>query len=221
MLQATSDDRPTRRSTDEASDREASDSTIRRRRAACGKLASVSSAALPPRLVVRRLARAGDAEIAALAALLVDVVDGGASVGFMQPLDLARAEAFWRGVAAGVARGERALFVAEDGALGAIVGTVQLVLHQPENQPHRADVAKMLVRRSARRRGIGAALMRAAEDEARERDRTLLVLDTASADAERLYARLGWQRCGTIPGYALLPHGGPCDTTYFYRVLAG
>ena len=219
-MQATSDDRPTRRSTDEASDREASDSTIRRRRAACGKLASMSSAALPHRLVVRRLERASDAEIAALAALPVDVVDGGASVGFMQPLDIARAEAFWRGVAVGVARGERALFVAEDGAPGAIVGTVQLVLHQPENQPHRADVAKMLVRRSARRRGIGAALMRAAEMEARERERTLLVLDTASADAERLYARLGWQRCGTIPGYALLPQGGPCDTTYFYRVLA-
>jgi GNAT superfamily N-acetyltransferase len=180
----------------------------------------MSGAAVSPRPVVRRLARAGDAEIAALAELLVDVVEGGASVGFMQPIDLARAEAFWRGVAAGVARGERALFVAEDGEPGAIVGTVQLVVQQPENQPHRADVAKMLVRRGARRRGIGAALMKAAEDEARGLDKTLLVLDTASADAERLYARLGWQRCGTIPGYALLPGGGPCDTTYFYRVLA-
>jgi len=181
----------------------------------------MSGAAPPSGLVVRRLAQAGDAEIAGLAALLVDVVDGNSSVGFTHPLDLARAEAFWRGVAAGVERRERALFVAEDGAAGAIVGTVQLVLHLPENQPHRADVAEMLVRRSARRRGIGAALMRAAEDEARQRDRTLLVLDTASADAERLYARLGWQRCGTIPGFALLPRGGPCDTTYFYRVLAG
>ena len=101
----------------------------------------------------------------------------------------------------------------------AIVGTVQLVLEQPENQPHRADVAKMMVANRARRQGIGAALMQAAEQEAKARGKTLLVLDTASADAERLYARLGWQRCGTVPGYALLPQGGPCDTTYFYRVL--
>ena len=179
----------------------------------------MSAATLPSGLVVRRVERAGDAEIAALAGLLVDIVEGGASVGFMQPLELARAQAFWRGVAEAVARGERALFVADDGAPERIVGTVQLVLHQPDNQPHRADVAKMLVRRSARRRGIGAALMKAAENEARDRGRTLLVLDTASADAERLYARLGWQRCGTIPGYALLPQGGLCDTTYFYRVL--
>jgi GNAT superfamily N-acetyltransferase len=175
------------------------------------------SGAPPPRLVVRRLARVADADIAALAELLVDVVDGGASIGFMQPIDGDRSAAFWRRIAAAVDAGERALFVADDG--DGIVGTVQLVLEQPENQPHRADVAKMLVVRRARRRGIGAALMRAAEAEAKARGKTLLVLDTASADAERLYARLGWQRCGTIPGYALLPQGGPCDTTYFYRVL--
>lgn len=174
---------------------------------------------LPPsRLAVRRLDRVVDVDVAALAELLIDCVDGGASVSFMQPLDTARAEAYWRRVAAGVASGERALFVVDDGE--AIVGTVQLILDQPENQPHRADVAKMLVLRRARRQGIGAALMQAAEREAKARGKTLLVLDTASADAERLYARLGWQRCGTIPGYALLPQGGPCDTTYFYRVLA-
>lgn len=172
----------------------------------------------PPRLAVRRLDRVVDVDVAALAELLIDCVDGGASVSFMQPLDTARAEAYWRRVAAGVASGERALFVVDDGE--AIVGTVQLILDQPENQPHRADVAKMLVLRRARRQGIGAALMQAAEREAKARGKTLLVLDTASADAERLYARLGWQRCGTIPGYALLPQGGPCDTTYFYRVLA-
>jgi len=127
---------------------------------------------------------------------------------------------FWRRVADSVTRGERALLVAED-ALG-IVGTVQLVLDQPENQPHRADVAKMLVRRRARRRGLGAALMRAAEDLARECGKSLLVLDTVTdGDAERLYARLGWQRCGVIPGYALLPKGGLCATTYFYRMLGG
>ena len=138
----------------------------------------------------------------------------------MHPLPMAKAMEFWRRVADSVTRGERALLVAED-ALG-IVGTVQLVLDQPENQPHRADVAKMLVRRRARRRGLGAALMRAAEDLARECGKSLLVLDTVTdGDAERLYARLGWQRCGVIPGYALLPKGGLCATTYFYRMLGG
>ena len=172
-----------------------------------------------PRATVRRLARIEDADVAALAALTIDVVEGGASIGFMLPIDAARAEAFWRRVAAGVDGGERVLFVADDG--DGLVGTVQLVLEQAENQPHRADVAKMMVANRARRHGIGATLMRAAEQEARARGKTLLVLDTASADAERLYARLGWQRCGTVPGYALLPQGGPCDTTYFYRVLEG
>jgi GNAT superfamily N-acetyltransferase len=97
---------------------------------------------------------------------------------------------------------------------------VQLILDQPENQPHRADLSKMLVHRRARRRGLGAALLRAAESLARECGKSLLVLDTASGDAERLYARLGWQRCGVIPGYALWPRGGLCDTTVFYRILA-
>ena len=96
---------------------------------------------------------------------------------------------------------------------------MQLVLDLPENQPHRADVSKMLVHRRARRRGLGAALMRAAEAFAREAGRSLLVLDTASPDAERLYARLGWQLCGVIPRYALLPTGEPCATRYFYRDL--
>lgn len=99
------------------------------------------------------------------------------------------------------------------------MGTVQVVLNQPDNQPHWADVAKMLVHRRARRRGLGELLMQAAEQTARECGKTLLVLDTASGDAERLYARLGWQRCGVIPGYALFPNGEPCDTTYFYRLL--
>jgi len=172
----------------------------------------------PARVAIRRLARLGEGDIRALAALTVDVVEGGASIGFMLPIDAERAEAFWRRVAAGVTDGERVLFVADDG--DGVLGTVQLIVEQPENQPHRADVAKMMVANRARRHGIGAALMHAAEQEAKARGKTLLVLDTASADAERLYARLGWQRCGTIPGYALLPAGGPCDTTYFFRVLA-
>ena len=109
--------------------------------------------------------------------------------------------------------------LAASDASGSIVGTVQILLAQPENQPHRADVAKMLVRRRARRQGVGAALLAAAESCARDAGKTLLVLDTASGEAERLYAKLGWQRCGIIPGYALLPQGGLCDTTIFYRQL--
>jgi GNAT superfamily N-acetyltransferase len=166
---------------------------------------------------IRRLVTVTETQAQALAELLIDCVDGGASVSFMHPLPLSKALAFWHGVAEGVAQGERALLVAEDAE--GIVGTVQVVLGQPDNQPHRADVSKMLVHRRARRQGLGAALMQAAENTARECGKSLLVLDTASGDAERLYARLGWQRCGVIPGYALLPHGGLCDTTYFYRVL--
>lgn len=143
---------------------------------------------------IRRLVTVTETQAQVLAELLIDCVDGGASVSFMHPLPMPKALAFWRGVTDGVAQGERALLVAEDAE--GIVGTVQLVLDQPENQPHRADVSKMLVHRRARRQGLGAALMQAAENTARECGKSLLVLDTASGDAERLYARLGWQRCG-------------------------
>jgi GNAT superfamily N-acetyltransferase len=158
--------------------------------------------------------------VAELCEVLIDCVEGGASVSFMHPLSLERAEAFWSAVADGLARKDRALLVAQDDA-GSIVGTVQVLWAQPENQPHRADVSKMLVHRSARRQGIGAALMAAAEQAARQAGRTLLVLDTASGDAERLYQRLGWQRCGTIPGYALWPRGGLCSTTVYFKALGG
>jgi GNAT superfamily N-acetyltransferase len=167
---------------------------------------------------VQRPVNVSDRQVQGLADVLIDCVDGGASVSFMHPLPRAKALEFWRGVADGVAHCERALLVAEDG--DGVIGTVQLILHQPENQPHRADLSKMLVHRRARRRGVGAALLRAAELAAHECGKSLLVLDTASGDAERLYAKLGWQRCGVIPGYALLPHGGLCDTTFFYRILA-
>lgn len=167
---------------------------------------------------IRLLRSVTDAEIEGLAQVLADCVEGGASVSFMHPLAAERAIAFWRHVAEGAASGERALLVAEDAE--GIVGTVQVVLAQPENQPHRAEVAKMLVHRRARRRGIGALLMQAAEAAAREHGKTLLVLDTSSAEAERLYARVGWTRVGSIPGFALLPHGEPCATTFFYRELA-
>jgi GNAT superfamily N-acetyltransferase len=172
---------------------------------------------MPDAPALRRIDALGDADALALTDLLIDCVDGGASVSFMQPLTRERALAFWRRIGEGVASGERVLLVAEDEQ--GLVGTVQLILDQPDNQPHRADVAKMLVHRRARRRGWGERLMRAAEREAQAVGKTLLVLDTASADAERLYARLGWQRAGVIPGYALLPQGGLCDTTYFYRRL--
>lgn len=173
---------------------------------------------LPDAPDIRRLTRLGDSDIAGLAAVLVDCVEGGASVSFMHPLSLDKAAAFWRGLADDVARGGRLLYAATDEQ--GIVGTVQVVLEQPENQPHRGDVAKMLVHRRGRGRGIGAALLRAAEAGARAAGKTLLVLDTATgSDAERLYARLGWTRVGEVPDYALWPRGGLCATTFFYRRL--
>jgi GNAT superfamily N-acetyltransferase len=167
---------------------------------------------------IRCLPTIGEREIQGLGDVLIDCVEGGASVSFMLPMSRAKADAFWRGIAASVARGERVVLAAEDAA-GAIVGTAQVILAQPENQPHRGDLAKMLVHRRARRHGVGAALLVAAERSARSAGKTLLVLDTASADAERLYARHGWQRCGTIPHYALLPDGAPCATTILFKFL--
>ena len=156
----------------------------------------------------------------ALCEVLMDCVEGGASVGFMSPLSQGRAQTFWRLVADDVAAGRRKLLVAEDATKG-VLGTVHLVLAQPDNQGHRADVSKMLVHRSARRRGIGAALMREIEGAARALGKTLLVLDTVTgSDAERLYGRLGWTKVGVIPDFALWPDGRPCATTYFYKSLA-
>ena len=166
---------------------------------------------------IHRLAAVSAAHVDALAEVLHSCVHGGASVSFMLPFSVDDARAFWRQVAVGVARGERALLVAE--VQGRICGTVQLVLAQPPNQPHRADLAKMLVHVAARRLGLGAALLRAAEAAAFAEGKTLLVLDTASVEAERLYARGGWVPCGLVPGYALLPQGGLCDTRFFYKRL--
>jgi GNAT superfamily N-acetyltransferase len=174
--------------------------------------------ATTPTWSIRRLHAVDDGQIEALADVLIDCVEGGASVSFMLPMSRAKAETFWRNAAASVARGERVVLSAED-ETGSIVGTVQVILAQPENQPHRGDLAKMLVHRRARRRGIGEALLVAAERSALDAGKTLLVLDTASDDAERLYARQGWQRCGIIPNYALLPDGRPCATTYFFKSL--
>jgi ribosomal protein S18 acetylase RimI-like enzyme len=169
-----------------------------------------------------RIDRAGaDPALAeGLADILINCVENGASVGFMHPLPRAKAVAFWQGVLASAARGERILLVAQDLETKKLVGTVQVILAMPDNQPHRAEIAKMQVHSSARRQGLGEALMRAAEAAAREAGKTLLVLDTVTgSDAERLYTRLGWQRCGEIPNYALWPRGGSCCTTVFYREL--
>ena len=167
---------------------------------------------------IRRLDVIGDRELRGLSDVLIDCVEGGASVSFMWPMTREKAEHFWRQSQQSAERGERAIFAAEEPD-GTIVGTVQVIWAQPENQPHRADIAKMLVHRRGRRRGIGAALLVAAEQYAAENGRTLLVLDTASSDAERLYERQGWQRCGVIPDYALMPDGALCATVVFYKAL--
>ncbi|WP_201831370.1 GNAT family N-acetyltransferase [Microvirga zambiensis] len=172
--------------------------------------------------IIRTLApqEAGE-QVGALSDVLIDCVEGGASVSFMLPLTRDRADAFWRGVAEGVVAGERILLIAQERASGQVVGTVQVILKQPENQPHRADIAKMLVHRGFRKHGIGAALMLAAEEAARKAGKTVLVLDTVTGgDAERLYERVGWTKSGIIPNYALWPQGGFCDTTVFYKLLA-
>jgi GNAT superfamily N-acetyltransferase len=160
-----------------------------------------------------------EALVASLADLLIDCVEGGASVSFMRPLTRDRAVAFWRRVGEDVGAGRRALLVAED-ARG-VCGTVQLILDLPENQPHRADLAKMLVSRRMRKRGLGAALLAGAEQMARACGRTLLVLDAVTGgDGARLYERHGWVRVGDVPNFALYPDGGYCSTTYFYRDLS-
>jgi GNAT superfamily N-acetyltransferase len=154
-----------------------------------------------------------------LAGVLADCVAGGASVGFMDGFGLAEAALYFRGVFESVATGKTVLLAARQGKR--IVGTVQLGLDTMPNQPHRADVKKLLVHRAARNAGVGERLMRDIETFARHQGRTLLVLDTVTASAgDRLYARLGWQRVGVIPDYALWPDGRFCDTTVFYKRIA-
>ena len=159
------------------------------------------------------------AATAELGEVLADCVTGGASVNFMWPYTPTDGRAFFARVAEDVAQGRTELLVAR--LDGRIVGTVQLGLDTPPNQPHRADVKKMLVHRDVRRRGVGAALMREAELLAAQLGRTLLVLDTVTGEAgERLYARMGWNRLGEIPDYALMPDGALCSTTVFWKRTA-
>lgn len=170
-------------------------------------------------VAVRRVTGLDERLIGELADVTKDCVDGGASIGFMQPFTRERAMGFWRTIAAAVAAQQRALLIAEDDH--GVCGTVQLIFDLPDNQPHRADLAKMQVHRRARKHGVGAALLRAAEETARACGKTLLVLDAVTdGDAARLYARHGWVRVGDIPNFALYPGGGYCSTTYFYRDLA-
>ena len=154
----------------------------------------------------------------ALGAVLKDCVDGGASVSFMAGLTLDEATAFWARAAAAQASDGRAVLAAEDDE--GLFGVVQVIAAGTPNQPHRGDVAKMLVHRRGRRRGVAQALLAAAEDAGRGLGLTLLVLDTVTGgEAERLYARLGWERGGVIPNYALTPDGELCSTTYFYKLI--
>jgi ribosomal protein S18 acetylase RimI-like enzyme len=171
------------------------------------------------RVAIERLgAAAARAAIPALTGILRDTVANGASVGFMAENTEADFEAYWAGVAAGVAAGQVLLLVARRG--NDIVGTAQVHPAGKPNQPHRADIAKVLVHSSARRQGIGEALMLVAEAEALKAGRTLLCLDTDEAGpARRLYNRLGWTEIGTIPRYALMPDGSDCGSTFFYKAL--
>lgn len=163
-------------------------------------------------------AEAARAAIPALAGILADAVDSGASVGFMHWNGPSDYVAFWTGVVADVAAGRTILFAARQGA--DVLGTAQLQLIGKPNQPHRAEIAKVLVHSSARRRGLGAALMQAAEAAARQAKRDLLVLDTDEhGAARRLYGKLGWTELGTVPRYALMPDGSDCGSTFFYKDL--
>lgn len=170
-------------------------------------------------IAIERLDGAGaEAAVPALTEILRDAVANGASVGFMDFSTSAEFERFWQGIAEQVRAGDVVLFVAR-GPEG-IVGTAQMHPVGKPNQPHRAEIAKVLVHSTARRRGIGEALMREAEAAALAMGRDLLVLDTDEAGAaRRLYNRLGWTEIGTIPRYALMPDGRDCGSTFFYKSL--
>jgi GNAT superfamily N-acetyltransferase len=168
---------------------------------------------------IHRLSTLEQKDIEELATVLIDVVEGGASVGFMLPITRERAIQFWRMVATDAEQGAKAVLVARD-PRGIIVGTAQLILAMPDNQPHRADLAKMQVHRRARKQGLAQKLLQEAQTWAQELGKTVLVLDTVSgSDASRVYERAGWLRVGEIPNYALWPQGGMCPTTFYFKAL--
>jgi GNAT superfamily N-acetyltransferase len=180
-----------------------------------------STSSIPcEQIEIRRLAPGElEEQLDGLARVLADCVAGGASVSYMAPFSHADARGAFEAWATEVEQGRRMVLAAFAG--GELVGTVQVVLAVPPNQPHRGEIAKLLVHRSARRRGIAQLLMERAEAEALAEGRTLLVLDTVTGDpAERLYERMGWTKVGVIPGYALYPDGRPCDTTVFWKTLS-
>lgn len=151
--------------------------------------------------------------------ILVSCVNGGASVSFMLPFAAETATAFWRRMAQSVAAGER-IIIAATNAQQQLVGTVQLIIDQPENQPHRADVAKLLVHQNARRQGLANRMMTRLEEIAREKGKNVLVLDTATGSgAENFYVQCGWEKAGEIPRYALMPDGELTATSLFYKFL--
>ncbi|TCU18304.1 GNAT family N-acetyltransferase [Rhizobium sullae] len=170
--------------------------------------------------VIRILdAQQARAAIPDLCEVLADCVNGGASVGFMQPYTPVDAERYWQGIVESVEAGVTLLAVAE--LDGKIVGTVQVGFASMPNQPHRGDLKKLLVHRAARGKGLARLLMEAIEREAAKHGKHLLVLDTATgSEAEVIYPRLGWQHAGVIPDYAMWPEGGYCATTLFYKRIA-
>ena len=166
-------------------------------------------------------ARNNQATINALSDVLIDCVKGGASISFMHPLSKSKAEQFWIDALTRAERNERVILVAEDSNHQQIIGCVQLIVDLPENQPHRADVSKVLVHSNYRNQGIASQLMAELEHTAHKLQKLLLVLDTTTGSAaEKLYTKLGWQKVGDIPNFALLPNGELSGTTVFYRQLA-
>ena len=154
-----------------------------------------------------------------LAQIHIDCVAAGAGVSFLHPLSMEKAETFWRGeVLANVMSGDAVLFAARHG--GKIIGTVQLIVGMRENQPHRGEIAKLLVAPAERRQGVARALMEAAQAHAKQIGKTLLLLDTETGGlAEQLYLSMGWHELGVVPGFALTTHGELCACTFLYKVL--
>ena len=179
----------------------------------------MSPESTPAQIEIRRLAATEVREhLDALAAVLHDCVAGGASVSYMEPFSEEDARSAFEGFVAEAEHGRRLVLAAF--LAGDLVGTVQVIVALPPNQPHRGEIAKLLVHRRARGRGIAQLLMERAEAEARAEGKTLLVLDAVTGgDAARLYARMGWTTVGVVPGFALYPDGRPCDTTYFWKAL--